>query len=212
MAFHFKKYSNSILGLLALFAFVFIPDVIFGLFNSSFETSSIGKNIIIAMLIAFFINFSASKKTIVFIITLCFLMQITQLAYFYYYGVYYSGYDITLLLSNKRDLLSTMTIAPSLLIASLAASVLFYAVALVVYLQLFSKTLKLPYLSVLFVIALLVPFLQALSSDTSQKFQPNSSHLSIKNSLYAISFFAAQEIERVFELSQDNPAEIKASQ
>lgn len=206
MAFHLKKYTYSILGFLALFAFVLIPDVVFSFFNTSLEISSSvsGKNIIIAMLIAFFINFSASKKTIIFILTLCFLMQVTQLAYFHYFGVFYGGYDIARFLSEQPTSASAEVDKSSLLLVSLAVSFVLYLAALVFYLLCFNKIKKLPFLTVLFVIALLVPFLQVLSSDTSQKFQPNSTHLSIKNGLYAISYLAAQEIESLFEPRQDN--------
>lgn len=202
MAFHFKNYTNSIIGFIILFVFVLVPDVIFHILNLTFDTSAIGKSIIIAMLIALFINFSAAKKTIVSIITLCFLMQITQLVYFHCYGVFYGGDEIALMLSDKHEVLTTIAETSNISIVALIASFALYVASLVVYVTLFSKTPKMPYLSVLFIIALLVPFLQALSSDTSQKFQPNSTHLSIKNGLYAISFFAAQEIESVFDTNQ----------
>lgn len=209
MALHLKKYTYSILGFLALFAFVLVPDVVFSFFNTSFELSSSisGKNIIIAMLIAFFINFSASKKTIIFIISLCFLMQATQLAYFHYFGVFYGGYDLTGLLAGEAATVAAMADGTNILLVPLAVSFALYLAALVFYLLFFSKTKKLPFLSVLFVIALLVPFLQALSSDTSQKFQPNSTHLSIKNGLYAISYFSAQKVEHLFESGENSSLE-----
>src|SRR5690554_1262240 len=208
MALQLKKYTYSILGFLALFAFVLIPDVVFSFFNASFELSSSisGKNIIIALLIAFFINFSASKKTIIFIISLCFLMQATQLAYFHYFGVFYGGYDLPRLLIGEAATVAAVVDNTNTLLVPFAL----YLAALVFYLLFFSKTKKLPFLSVLFVIALLVPFLQSLSSDTSQKFQPNSTHLSIKNGLYALSYFSAQKIEHLFESSDSSSPETES--
>lgn len=205
MALQLKKYTYGILGFIALLAFILLPDVIYGFFNTAFHTSAAGKNAIIAMLLALFINFSASKTTTVFIITLCFLMQATQLAHFHYFGAFYGAFDIALMFKETRHVFATAVDIYSFLALPIAVSFVFYLLALTVNLKFFKKTPKLPFLSVLFVIALLVPFLQALSSDTSQKFQPNATHLSIKNSLYAVSYFAALEVKTALGYSQEMP-------
>lgn len=203
MVFHFKKYISSIVGFIALFAFVLLPDVIFGVVNPAFETSATGKNIFIAALIALFFNFSASRITTVFVLTMCFLMQATQLAHFYHFGTLYSAFDIASLFEEAPELFASVTDLFKLLAIPVALSFVFYVIALVVHLKLFKKTPKLPFLSVLFVIALLVPFLQALSGDTAQKFQANETHLSIKNSLYGMSYFAANEVKALLDITEE---------
>ena len=205
MAFHFKNYKNSVLAFLAIFAFILLPDVIFNFINEAFQTGATSKNAIVAILIALFINFSASRVTTVVVLVMCFLMQVTQLAHFHSYGVFYSAHDIAQMFQAPHTVLPSVTDIFSLFLMPIIISFSFFLLALVVHLKFFKSTPKLPYLSVLFVVALLVPFLQALSSDAPQKFQPNSTHLAIKNSLYSLSYLAAKEVQTSLGVNQNSP-------
>lgn len=198
MAFHFKNYKNSLLAFLAIFAFILLPDVVFNFINTAFQTSATGKNAVVAVVIALFINFSASKSTTVLVLVMCFVMQVSQLAYFNYFGAFYGAQDLMFAFQQPYTVFLSATETLGLFSLPVIVSSSFFLLALVVHLKLFKDTPKLPYLSVLFVVALLVPFLQALSSDAEQKFQPNSTQLAIKNSLYSLSSFAAKEIKTSF--------------
>lgn len=202
MALYFRKYKYSILGFMAFLAFVVVPDLSMAWLNSSLAATLSFKNLIIAALIAFFVSFSASKKTIVVIASLCVVMQATQLLHLYGQGSFYAGTEIASIISEPREVLLAPAASIGVWWLILAVSVIAYLLALAVYLLTFKKTKKIPYLSVLFVIALSVPFLQALSHDSASKFEPNPEHLSIKNGLYALSYFTAKEVKGLFALSQ----------
>lgn len=204
MACNYKKYIGSLLSLTAFFAFVLLPDVIYGWMSESFQADTSLKNIFIALIIALFLNFTASRRVSVGLLTLFFIMQASQLLYLHCYGSYYGASEIGVMLQGYMVAPEQSLTNPVFWGVPIAASLVLYLVALAVHLFFFTESPKAPFLSLLFVVALLVPFLQALSEDTSGKFLPNSTHLSLKNSLYSASDYAAAKV-KIFinEIEQD---------
>lgn len=202
----FSKFKYNLWVFLALVAFLLLPDVIYSNMNSAYLAGASWRNLMVACLIAFFLTFSKGKKLGVFLLVLFFLMQATQLAHYQYFGVFYSAFDIALMFKELRDTFTTVADILGFLLKPLLLSVTFFALALTLYLSHNKKLKSIPYLSVFFLVALLIPFMQSFASKASQKFQPNVKEMAIKNSLYSTSYYLAREIKIALGITQDMPS------
>ncbi len=133
-------------------------------------------------------------------------MQATQLMYFQYFGGFYSAFDIVLMMGETHDALIGFADALPYMVLPFALSMGFYVVAHLMYKKYQTQVFTLPYISILFILLLTLPFLQSLRSAASQKYQPNVAHSSIKNGLYSLSFFSARQVKIGFGLRKELPS------
>ncbi len=202
----FSKIKYNLWVFLALVVFLLLPDVIYSHINSAYLASASWRNLMVACLIAFFLTFAKGKKLGVFFLVLFFLMQATQLAHYQYFGVFYSAFDIALMFKELRDTFTTVADIFGFLLKPLLLSMTFFALALTLYLSLYNKVKRIPYLSLVFIVALCVPFMQSLASKASQKFQPNVAEMAVKNSLYSTSYYLAREIKIALGVTKEMPS------
>lgn len=201
-----RSYQYNLYVFFSVVAFLFVPDFIYSLVNSSYLAGFALRNLAVAGLIAFLLTWSKGKKFGVGMLLLLFLMQATQLAHYQYFGVFYSAFDIALMFKEMRDTFTSFADIFSFFVKPILLSFCFFVIALWVFLKNYHKTKKIPYLTLIFVLALCVPFLQSLRAKASQKFQPNVAEFAIKNSLYSVSYFGAREIKMAMGKTQAMPS------
>lgn len=192
-----KKLIFTLFSFLFVLAFCYLPDFIYGLLNSAYLTSTNSKSFFIAVLLSVFITLIRPLVFKIGALVFLFLLQATQLANFQYFGGLYSAYDMVLMTHELHDTLINIQDAFWHLMMPVAFSLAFLLIAIFGVRICYHKSYTVPYLNWVFVLVLLVPFLQSLKSNASQKFQPNLTHLSIKNGLYSVSFFTAYQVKLV---------------
>lgn len=200
-----NKSKKTALVLIALWAFVLLPDVIYGFFNKNYVSGYDAKSISITLLLMMFLLVSRTPRLGGVLIILLGLMQSTQLMYFQYFGGFYSAFDIVLMLGETHDALIGFVDALRYMFLPFLVSMLFTWVAFWVYRRNQSEVFTLPYVSILLVLLFSLPFLQSLRSEASQKYQPNIAHSSVKNGLYSSSFFMARQIKLSLGLRKEMP-------
>lgn len=197
------KTIKNILALGTLLTFSIIPDFIYSQFNPSYLVTLNTKNISVSTLLMLLLFFSRTPKINLTILALFTLFQSTQLMYFHYYGTFYSGFDIILMLREMADALSGFIDVFSFLVWPLLLSLAFAIPAVIVYHK-YSNSIRSSYwVTPLLILVLVTPTIQAINSNTSQKFQPNISHPAIKNGLYAFSYFISYQIKKILGIQSD---------
>lgn len=201
-----QKIKHTLLILLALWAFVILPDVIYGLFNHNYLAGYDFKSIAITLVLMVFMLFSRTPKLNNVIIFALALMQATQLMYFAYFGGFYSAFDMVLMMGEMHDALIGFADGLKFMLPAFFLSMTFYGLAYFTYNKYNKTSMTISYSWVLLLLVLTLPFLQSLRSEASQKFQPNIAHSAIKNGLYSASFFAAREIKVLIGIRKAMPS------
>ena len=200
-----NKAKYTLVVLATFWAFLLLPDMIYGLLNDNYRAGFDVKSIAISLvLITLLLLSRASRFNIIALIFLGYA-QVSQLMYFHYFGGFYSAFDIVLMMAETQDALIGFVDALPYMAVPFGVSMVFYAVAHIAYKKYQSQVYTLPYVSILFVLILTLPFLQSIRSETSQKFQPNIAHSSMKNGLYSLSFFSARQLKTVAGLRKELP-------
>jgi glucan phosphoethanolaminetransferase (alkaline phosphatase superfamily) len=200
-----KKIKYTLLVLLALWAFMLFPDMIYGVFNSNYISGFDVKSISITLLLMCFLLLSRAYKLNIGLIFVLALMQSSQLMYFQYFGGFYSAFDMILMLDESRDAFLAFFDVIVYMLIPLSISFLFSGIAYFIYSRYQDKIITLPYVSIVMVLLFSLPFLQSLRSEASQKYQPNIAHSSVKNGLYSASFFTARQIKKALGLRKPMP-------
>ena len=190
-----QKIKPTLLVLLALWALVLLPDVILGFFNGNYLAGYDAKSITITMLIMLFLMLSRTPKLNVVLLMCLALMQATQTMYFQYFGGFYSAFDMLLMLDEMHDAMIGFADGFRVMVLPLIISAIFYALAHFTYKKYQPNIVTLPYISIVLVLIFSLPFLQSLRSESSQKYQPNIAHSSVKNGLYSVSYFTARQVK-----------------
>jgi glucan phosphoethanolaminetransferase (alkaline phosphatase superfamily) len=200
------RLKSSLIALFALWAFMILPDILYGFFNSSYQAGYDVKSISITCLLVTLILFSRTPKLNSAIIFIFALMQSTQLMYFQYFGGFYSAFDMVLMLSESHDAFIAFWDALPYMVLPFSLSAFFAVLAYKVYKRYQAEVITAPYISFVLVLMCTVPFLQSLRSEASQKYQPNIAHSSVKNGLYSVSFFTARQIKISMGLRKEMPS------
>lgn len=195
----------------ALAAPVFAPDALFKFLQPGYAVVLSPLAVAAAMLLAALIVLARSRAAGRAFIALVFVLQATQLAHHRYFGVFYSAFDIELLTKELRDTwLATIDLlpllAPPLLISGACA-----LLALLSFDALSARVvpvrrgwLQRTALAAA-VLVLAIPFVQAVGSSTSQRFQPNMMQLSVKNGLYSSAYFLGRRLRVALGKSREFP-------
>jgi len=189
-----SRSTSSIWVFLTAGAFLLLPDVVFGLLHPAYMAGISTGNLLMSVLLAFLITFARPRLFGQLLLSFLFLLQATELIHFRYFGVFYSGYEISLMFREFNDTVSAALDMWRYLLAPLFVSCLFFAIAIATHARHHRKGRHIPYLGLVGCIALLTPFAQTLAGKPSQKFQPNISALSMKNGYYAASYFMGRQI------------------
>lgn len=201
-----QRIKHSLLILAALWAFVLMPDIIYGLFNHNYQAGYDFKSIAITLVLMVFMMLSPTPRLNKIVLLVLALMQATQLMYFTYFGGFYSAFDMVLMMREMHDALIGFADGLKFMLPAFFLSMAFYALAYFTYNKLHKTSYTIRYIWVLFVLLLSLPFLQSLRSEASQKYQPNIAHSAVKNGLYSVSFFAARQIKIVVGLRKGMPS------
>ena len=191
---------KSFLVFVVLALFVILPDIVYGLVNDKYIAGFDLKSSIITLLFVIFIILSRSYKLNVSILTLFFFWQSSQIMYFEYFGRFYSAFDIELMTREYHDaVLGFLDVADFLVLPAICSTLLF--VASIYSLNKYrTQIITTKWGGYLLVVLVLLPFIQSLKSESSQKFQPNIAHSSLKNGLYSHSYFFARLLKISFGL------------
>ncbi|GAA6136052.1 phosphoethanolamine transferase CptA [Oceaniserpentilla sp. 4NH20-0058] len=133
------------------------------------------------------------------------LMQATQLMYFQYFGGFYSAFDIVLMMGEVHDTIIGFTDSLKFLLPVFGLTLFFYGVAFYTYKKYHLESYTFRYSWAVFVLILILPFIQSLNAKASQKFQPNIAHSAVKNGLYSVSFFTARQLKILVGLRKEMP-------
>ena len=187
------------LVVLAIAGFLILPDAVAALANPSHSVELSPASTALALLLAVLVAGTGSRRVANSFLALTFLLQATQLAHYRYFGAFYSAYDVELSLHELRDTwVNAIDLLP-LLAPPLAVSAAFCLLAVVACNALmpaspvFTRRVRITSL-VLLSMFLLVPLVQSLAGQPSQKFQPNVRQLAVKNGLYGVSHFLGRRI------------------
>jgi glucan phosphoethanolaminetransferase (alkaline phosphatase superfamily) len=200
-----KRIKPTFIVLAALWAFMLLPDMIYGLINDNYVSGYDVKSISITLLLMSFLLLSRVYKLNLVVIIMLGLMQSTQLMYFQYFGGFYSAFDMILMLDESRDAFLAFMDVILYMLVPFIVSLLFFISAFIIYKKYHKDVITLPYISIFMVLLFSVPFLQSLNSEASQKYQPNIAHSSVKNGLYSVSFFSARQIKKGLGLRKEMP-------
>jgi len=198
------KYSLIVLA--TLWAFMLLPDILYGYINKNYVSGYDAKSISITLILMVMLLLSRTPKLNMVLIVVLALFQSTQMMYFQYFGGFYSAFDMVLMLDETHDAVIVFIDTLKYMIVPFLLSTFFASIAFAVYKKTQDKIFTLPFVSELMVLVFSFPFLQSLKSDASQKFQPNIAHSSIKNGLYSNSFFYARQIKVLLGLRKDMPS------
>lgn len=201
-----QKIKHSLLILAALWAFVIMPDVIYGLFNHNYLSGYDFKSIVITLVLMVFMLLSPTPKFNKAVLLILALMQATQLMYFTYFGGFYSAFDMVLMTHETHDALIGFADGLKFMLPAFFLSMAFYGLAYFTYNRFYKTSFTVPYIWVLFALLLTLPFLQSLRSEASQKYQPNIAHSAVKNGLYSVSFFTARQLKILAGLRKEMPS------
>lgn len=189
------RLKHSLFVISALWMFVLLPDVIYGFFNANYLAGYDFKSIAITLLIMVFVLLSRTIMLNNVLIALLALMQVSQLMYFQYFGGFYSAFDIVLMFSESTDALLGFFDAFKFMLPIIALCATCYGLAAYVYNKYTTQTFTIPYIWILLLLIILMPFIQSLNAKASQKFQPNIAHSAVKNGLYSTSFFISRQLK-----------------
>lgn len=156
-----------------------------------------GKSCVISLLLALLMALSRAYVLTYIVLFFLFIWQVTQLMYFHYYGGFYSGFDLVLLMSESSDAITGFWDVIEFLIVPASLSFAFFIIAILVLNQLRNKNFTVKSMPYILLIICFAPFLQALTSDSSQKFQPNIAQSSVKNGFYSFSYFLARQVKAI---------------
>ena len=201
-----KKAKYTLFVLAAFWAFLLLPDMIYGLINENYRAGFDVKSIAISLVLITLLLLSRTPKLNILALMFLGYAQVSQLMYFHYFGGFYSAFDIVLMMAETQDALIGFVDALPFMAVPFCVSMGFYLVAHIAYKKYQSEVFTLPYISILFVLILTLPFLQSIRSATSQKFQPNIAHSSMKNGLYSLSFFSARQLKTAVGLRKELPS------
>lgn len=201
-----QKLKHTFFILLALWAFVIMPDVIYGMFNHNYLAGYDFKSIVITLVLMVFMLLSRTPRLNKAVLLLLALMQATELMYFQYFGGFYSAFDMVLMMGEMHDALIGFADGLRFMLPAFFLSMSFYGLAYFTYNKYYKTSFTLPYIWVLFVLLLTLPFLQSLRSEASQKYQPNIAHSAMKNGLYSVSFFASRQLKIIVGLRKSMPS------
>lgn len=200
-----KKIVLTIASVVAITAFIILPDFIFGLMDPAYLAGTQIWNVIVGAIVAVLIVMGRSKRIGIFILIAFFILQATELIHFRYFGVFYSAFDVKLFVHEYADTAQVVGSQAVYLLAPAAVSAALFIGALAFYLKTFGDAIKIRWISFFLVIALLWPLGQSLNEATSQKFQPNVTQSSLKNGLYSISYYIAFEMKEFAGLASPAP-------
>ncbi len=201
-----QKLKYSFVVLIALWALVLLPDILYGLLNTNYLAGFDTKSISITLILMTLLSLSRTPKLNVILILILAWMQVSQIMYFQYFGGFYSAFDIVLMMAETRDAAMAFMDALKFMVTPFLITLGFTILAIKVYKKYQSEIITLPYISVVMVLLFSLPFLQSLRSEASQKYQPNIAHSSVKNGLYSLSFFSARQIKLGLGLRKEMPS------
>lgn len=183
-----------------------MPDVIYSLFHSNYQAGYDLKSIMITLVLMVFMALSPTPRLNKVVLLILALMQATQLMYFTYFGGFYSAFDMVLMMGEMHDTVINFVDSLKFMLPAFFLSMAFYALAYFTYNRYYKTSFTVPYIWVLFVLLLTLPFLQSLRSEASQKYQPNIAHSAVKNGLYSVSFFTARQFKILAGLRKAMPS------
>ncbi len=196
----------TLLVLAAFWAFLLLPDIIYGLLNDNYRAGFDVKSIAISLVLITLLMLSRMPRFNILALMFLGYAQVSELMYFHYFGGFYSAFDVVLMMAETEDALIGFVDALPYMLVPFSVSMVFYLAAHIAYKKNQNKVFTLPYISILFVLVLTLPFLQSLRSTASQKFQPNVAHSSMKNGLYSLSFFSARQLKIALGLREELPS------
>ena len=201
-----QKLKHTLFVLLALWAFILLPDIIYSWFNHNYQAGYDFKSIAITLVLMVCMLLSPTPRLNKAVLLILALMQATQLMYFTYFGGFYSAFDMVLMTREMHDALIGFADGLKFMLPAFFLSMVFYALAYYVYNKYHKTSYTVPYMWVLFVLLLTLPFLQSLRSEASQKYQPNIAHSAVKNGLYSVSFVTARQLKIMAGLRKEMPS------
>ena len=153
-----QKLKHTFLILLALWAFVILPDVIYGLFNHNYLAGYDFKSIVITLVLMVFLLLSRTPKLNKAVLLVLALMQATQLMYFTYFGGFYSAFDMVLMMGEMHDALIGFADGLKFMLPALFLSMAFYALAYFTYNKYHKTSYTVPYIWIVFVFSISIEF------------------------------------------------------
>lgn len=178
---------------------ILLPDHVFGWLNPNYQVAFAPKTAA-AVYLSVFLALAAPRLTAIHVLLVFFgLLQLVQFFHFVYFGTLISPQEVGLVSSEMDEItVSLLGIWPAL-VKPLLLVLVVYSLLWWLLGRVQDYRFRIPLAPTLLVLLLGVVLpVKAYKSTGSQAFFPNPRHYSIKNSLYAISWYVGKELPRRF--------------
>ncbi|MGD9709204.1 MAG: phosphoethanolamine transferase [Halothiobacillaceae bacterium] len=179
-----------IAGILLTAEFIF--SLAYPSYRPAWDHRELGAAFVVGILIAT----THHHKTALFLGASLILLQSSAFLYFSYFGAFYSPSDIYLLFSEYEDALESALGALNKMLPALTTSAAMLALLVALHKKLWPTFPKSRISTTLAALTLIAPAIDANLQDDSQKFEPDSASLGIKNALYAHAFVLGHDLPR----------------
>lgn len=192
----FKRLLIS-LGWAALISLtLFIPEWLFSYLLEGYTPYWDVREVAVVYLVVFFLINSYYKRLGLFAAGGLFFLQVSALMYYSYFGSFYGPSDVMLLFLDTNEVFSSAAGVIKFLILPLtvigvAGGIFYWA-----YHRIHGGLLRSRFSSVMLVLLLIAPSINASLEDNSQHYEADSTSLAIKNALYSISYFLGGDLPK----------------
>jgi len=188
-----KKFVNHLFWSFILCIVFLVPDHIYHLFNKHYPIGLTLKFFLIMYAVSFLILSIKNKKASYVVFIFVMLLQFAQFLNFNFFGNLIYPYDVKLLFSDFDEIFLTLSSNLHIFTAPLI-SILPVALFMVFINKNELNVFKFEYSHILFFVLLLILPIKAYLSHNILNFFPSVKSYSIKNTLYALSYFLGKGV------------------
>jgi glucan phosphoethanolaminetransferase (alkaline phosphatase superfamily) len=190
----YKKYIYNIIGAFFLTSSILSVDLIFSVFNSKYIFLIDFKSMLSVFLLSLFLTFIKNKTTIIIIISIIFFLVFIQLSHFTFFGSLVNPQGIILIFSEMDEIYETLNETLIIFTYPFLSLVFPFLICIYIVLKNNKNYIKIRYISLFFFFLILILPIKAFLSNTSEKFMPKIDSFSLKNIVYASSYFFGKDL------------------
>lgn len=191
-----KSMALSLLWAALLTLLMLAPEWLFSQIYTGFIPYWEGRVIAVLYLLNLLAITSYYRRTALVVIGFLYFLQLTALVNYAYFGSFYSPSDVMLLFFESKEVFVSLAGVVEFIWLPMVVVAGLFAIFVLIHRRIREQLAWSRISSVLLLVLLAAPAIDASMQDRSQKYEPDATQLAIKNALYSASYFVGNALPR----------------
>lgn len=175
---------------------LFVPEWLFSRILNGYTPYWDPREMVVVYFAVLFLITSYYKRLGLFVAGGLFFLQLSALMYYSYFGSFYGPSDVMLLFLDVYEVFSSAAGVFKFLVLPLMIIGMAYGIFYWLYRRVRRDLPRSRFSSIMLVLLMMSPAINASLEDNSQKYEADSTSLAIKNALYSVSYFVGGDLPK----------------